>query len=96
MSVTPVPPFRSVGYAESNIDTLHTNKLKLNESLAGECISLKDGDFRCECTGTGYYGETCHKGDDEEADMMMAMIMIMFVINGIERVMVIHTHSLVT
>ena len=51
------------------MDTLRTNKLKLNESLAGECISLKDGDFRCECTGTGYYGETCHKGDHEEADV---------------------------
>ena len=61
--------WRNVGYKESNKDTFHTNKLKLNESLAGECISLKDGDFRCECTGTGYYGETCHKGDDEEADV---------------------------
>ena len=47
----------------------HTNKLKQNESLAGECISLKDGGFRCECTGTGYYGETCHEGDGEEADV---------------------------
>ena len=69
MSVTSVPPFRSIGYAESNIDTLHTSKLKLNESLAGECISLKNGDFRCECTGTGYYGETCHKGEEADVDV---------------------------
>ena len=61
--------WRNVGYKESNKDTFHTNKLKLNESLTGECISLKDGDYRCECTGTGYYGETCHKGEEADVDV---------------------------
>ena len=31
-------------------------------NLPGECIVLNDGGYRCECTGTGYHGETCHKG----------------------------------
>ena len=31
-------------------------------NLPGECIALNDGGYRCECTGTGYHGETCHKG----------------------------------
>ena len=28
----------------------------------GECIQLRFGRFRCECTGTGNYGDTCEKG----------------------------------
>ena len=98
MSVTSVPPFRSVGYAESTMDILHTNKLKLNEELAGECISLKNGDFRCECTGTGYYGETCHKGEEADVDViaMIMMMMVKLVMIGIERVIVIHLHLRVT
>ena len=31
-------------------------------SVSGECIALNEGGFRCECTGTGYHGETCHIG----------------------------------
>merc|ERR1711974_233981 len=27
---------------------------------SGECIALNDGGYHCECTGTGYHGETCH------------------------------------
>ena len=29
-----------------------------NES---QCMQLKYGGFRCDCTGTGYYGHTCRK-----------------------------------
>ena len=27
----------------------------------GECIQLKYGRYKCECTGTNFYGENCQK-----------------------------------
>ena len=28
----------------------------------GECIQLRFGRYKCECTGTNFYGEKCQKG----------------------------------
>ena len=28
----------------------------------GECIQLRYGQYKCECTGTNFYGEKCEKG----------------------------------
>ena len=28
----------------------------------GVCIQVRYGRFRCECTGTGFYGDSCMKG----------------------------------
>ena len=30
-------------------------------SNSGQCIQLKYGGYRCDCTGTGYYGDYCQK-----------------------------------
>ena len=30
-------------------------------SHGGQCIQLKYGGYRCDCTGTGYYGQYCSK-----------------------------------
>merc|ERR1719474_560933 len=27
----------------------------------GVCVQLKYGGYRCECTGTGFYGQTCEQ-----------------------------------
>ena len=29
----------------------------------GECLQLRYGRFRCECTGTGFYGDNCETGE---------------------------------
>ena len=28
----------------------------------GECIQLRFGRYKCECTGTNFYGQKCEKG----------------------------------
>ena len=30
-------------------------------SHGGQCIQLKYGGYRCDCTGTGYHGQYCSK-----------------------------------
>ncbi|TRY73568.1 hypothetical protein TCAL_11088 [Tigriopus californicus] len=41
----------------SDIDPCH-GKPCLNQ---GQCLQLKHGQYRCECTGTGFHGEKCEK-----------------------------------
>ena len=33
----------------------------------GVCIQVRYGRFRCECTGTGFYGDNCAKGEMDTA-----------------------------
>ena len=32
----------------------------------GVCIQVRYGRFRCECTGTGFYGDSCGKGKTDK------------------------------
>lgn len=37
----------------------------------GECIQLRFGRYKCECTGTNFTGEKCEKGNCHSCGMIM-------------------------
>jgi len=55
-------PFSSRTECEANILSKEGVKDPCQQNPCehqGECIQVKYGGYRCECTGTNYYGRTC-------------------------------------